>query len=66
MGSTDGDDDGDDEPEGLAMVGLAPVACELEGDGFGVLPAHDAATNVAVSSSTSARLRMSGMLSAPT
>ena len=66
MGPSDGDGDDDEELGGLATVGLAPVASELEGDGFGVSPPHDAAANVAVTNNTSARLHIVGMLSAPT
>jgi hypothetical protein len=52
--------------EGLLAAWLAVAERELEREGFGVLPPHDAAANIAVTSSTSARLRMSGMLSVPT
>ena len=66
-GSTDDDGDGADEvTEELAAVGLTVLERELEGAGLGVLSPHDIATNVAVTSSTSARLCMSRMLSAPT
>jgi hypothetical protein len=65
-GSTDSAGDGERETEGLLAAWLAVVAGEIEGESVCMFPRHDDAANIAVTSSTSARLCMSGMLSVPT